>query len=69
MSANKYGYEMAPLPCVIRVGDEGRVLGVRLLTLDGLGSEFLPYQGQRYLGGLWSSKYQALEALKNSLKS
>ena len=67
MKINQYGYETHPQPCILRVGERGLVLGVRLLVNGHLDSEFYPYFSHRYLKCLYPSKYEALAALRGAL--
>jgi hypothetical protein len=63
---NLYGFETGDRPAVIRVTEDGRILGRRYWDAQGetLGDEQRSQGDSLYRGTLWVSKYQALRALR-----
>ena len=63
---NLYGFETGDRPAIIRVSEDGKILGRRYWYSEeqSLGDEQKTKGDPPYTGTLWVSKYQALKALQ-----
>jgi hypothetical protein len=63
---NLYSFESGDKPAIIRVSEDGRILGRRYWNSEeqSLGDEQRVRGEPKYNGPLWASKYEALQVLQ-----
>ena len=66
---NWYGFTLKPFPRLLRVMEDGTVLGSRDMDAMGRLSAESRGIGGQYVGVLWDSKLEAWEALKQAVRA